>query len=163
MKSSQEAAISRRRGFVVRTVHIGGAENAACFAYPHDDAEGLTQIRVPSLDGQRSALLRVDGVTVGSDRLLVRLGTRQADSFRSRAVRFRLAPVGTAANLVLVPPLLAARPDGTDLRKHLRVPSTGPYRAIASARVEKLVRVQVAVISDCETRLFSRRAAATRR
>ncbi len=34
------------------------------------DAEGLERIRVPGMDGQRSALLRLRGVEVGADRLL---------------------------------------------------------------------------------------------
>lgn len=34
------------------------------------DAEGLTRIRVPGMDGQRSAVLRFEGVRVGADRLL---------------------------------------------------------------------------------------------
>ncbi|MAG33262.1 MAG: pimeloyl-CoA dehydrogenase small subunit [Deltaproteobacteria bacterium] len=34
------------------------------------EAEGLTRIRAPGMDGQRSALLRFEGVTVGGDRLL---------------------------------------------------------------------------------------------
>lgn len=38
------------------------------------DAEGLTRITVPQMDGQKSALLRFDGVQVGADRLLGREG-----------------------------------------------------------------------------------------
>ncbi len=34
------------------------------------DAKGLTRIRVPGMDGQRSAVLRFEGVEVGADRLL---------------------------------------------------------------------------------------------
>ncbi len=34
------------------------------------DAKGLTRIRVPGMDGQRSAVLRFDSVEVGADRLL---------------------------------------------------------------------------------------------
>ena len=34
------------------------------------DAEGLERIRIPTMDGQRSALLRLRGVEVGADRLL---------------------------------------------------------------------------------------------
>jgi len=36
------------------------------------DAKGLTRIRVPGMDGQRTAVLRFDGVEVGADRLLGR-------------------------------------------------------------------------------------------
>ncbi len=43
------------------------------------DAEGLTRIRVPGMDGQRTAVLRLDGVEVGTDRLLGRAG----DAFSS--------------------------------------------------------------------------------
>jgi len=38
------------------------------------DAAGLTRITVPQMDGQKSALLRFDGVQVGADRLLGREG-----------------------------------------------------------------------------------------
>jgi alkylation response protein AidB-like acyl-CoA dehydrogenase len=38
------------------------------------DAKGLTRIRVPGMDGQRTAVLRFDGVEVGADRLLGREG-----------------------------------------------------------------------------------------
>jgi alkylation response protein AidB-like acyl-CoA dehydrogenase len=38
------------------------------------DAPGLTRIRVPGMDGQRTAVLRFDGVSVGADRLLGREG-----------------------------------------------------------------------------------------
>jgi len=38
------------------------------------DAKGLTRIRVPGMDGQRTAVLRLDGVEVGADRLLGREG-----------------------------------------------------------------------------------------
>ncbi len=38
------------------------------------DAKGLTRIRVPGMDGQRTAVLRFDGVEVGVDRLLGREG-----------------------------------------------------------------------------------------
>jgi len=38
------------------------------------DAEGLTRITVPGMDGQRTAVLRFDGVKVGSDRLIGREG-----------------------------------------------------------------------------------------
>ncbi len=38
------------------------------------DAAGLTRIRVPGMDGQRTAVLRFDGVSVGGDRLLGREG-----------------------------------------------------------------------------------------
>ena len=38
------------------------------------DAPGLTRIRVPGMDGQRTAVLRFDGVTVGVDRLIGREG-----------------------------------------------------------------------------------------
>jgi alkylation response protein AidB-like acyl-CoA dehydrogenase len=38
------------------------------------DAQGLTRIRVPGMDGQRTAVLRFDGVQVGADRLLGREG-----------------------------------------------------------------------------------------
>jgi alkylation response protein AidB-like acyl-CoA dehydrogenase len=38
------------------------------------DAPGLSRIRVPGMDGQRSAVLRFDGVSVGADRLLGREG-----------------------------------------------------------------------------------------
>jgi len=38
------------------------------------EAEGLTRIRVPGMDGQRSAVLRFEGVTVGAERLLGREG-----------------------------------------------------------------------------------------
>ena len=38
------------------------------------DASGLTRIRVPGMDGQRTAVLRFDGVSVGADRLLGREG-----------------------------------------------------------------------------------------
>jgi alkylation response protein AidB-like acyl-CoA dehydrogenase len=38
------------------------------------DAEGLTRITVPGMDGQKSAVLRFDGVRVGADRLLGREG-----------------------------------------------------------------------------------------
>jgi alkylation response protein AidB-like acyl-CoA dehydrogenase len=38
------------------------------------DAPGLTRIRVPGMDGQRTAVLRFDGVSVTSDRLLGREG-----------------------------------------------------------------------------------------
>ncbi len=38
------------------------------------EAAGLTRIRVPGMDGQRTAVLRFDGVTVGADRLLGREG-----------------------------------------------------------------------------------------
>lgn len=38
------------------------------------DAEGLTRIRVPGMDGQRTAVLRFDNVRVGADRLLGREG-----------------------------------------------------------------------------------------
>jgi alkylation response protein AidB-like acyl-CoA dehydrogenase len=38
------------------------------------DAKGLTRIRVPGMDGQRTAVLRFDGVEVGGDRLLGREG-----------------------------------------------------------------------------------------
>jgi len=38
------------------------------------DAPGLTRIRVPGMDGQRTAVLRFEGVTVGADRLLGREG-----------------------------------------------------------------------------------------
>jgi alkylation response protein AidB-like acyl-CoA dehydrogenase len=34
------------------------------------DAKGLTRTRVPGMDGQRSAVLRFDGVEVGADRIL---------------------------------------------------------------------------------------------
>ena len=37
-------------------------------------APGLTRIRVPGMDGQRTAVLRFDGVSVGPDRLLGREG-----------------------------------------------------------------------------------------
>ncbi|HEB91734.1 MAG TPA: pimeloyl-CoA dehydrogenase small subunit [Deltaproteobacteria bacterium] len=38
------------------------------------EAKGLTRIRVPGMDGQRTAVLRLDGVEVGADRLLGREG-----------------------------------------------------------------------------------------
>ena len=38
------------------------------------DAKGLTRIRVPGMDGQRTAVLRFEGVEVGPDRLLGREG-----------------------------------------------------------------------------------------
>jgi alkylation response protein AidB-like acyl-CoA dehydrogenase len=38
------------------------------------DAEGLTRIRVPGMDGQRTAVLRFDGVEVAAERLLGREG-----------------------------------------------------------------------------------------
>lgn len=38
------------------------------------DAAGLTRIRVPGMDGQRTAVLKFDGVEVGADRLLGREG-----------------------------------------------------------------------------------------
>lgn len=38
------------------------------------DAAGLTRIAVPQMDGQKSAVLRFDGVEVGADRLLGREG-----------------------------------------------------------------------------------------
>jgi alkylation response protein AidB-like acyl-CoA dehydrogenase len=38
------------------------------------DAKGLTRIRVPGMDGQRTAVLRFEGVEVGADRLLGRAG-----------------------------------------------------------------------------------------
>jgi alkylation response protein AidB-like acyl-CoA dehydrogenase len=38
------------------------------------DAKGLTRIRVPGMDGQRTAVLRFEGVEVGADRLLGREG-----------------------------------------------------------------------------------------
>jgi len=38
------------------------------------EAPGLTRVRVPGMDGQRTALLRFDGVEVGGDRLLGREG-----------------------------------------------------------------------------------------
>ena len=38
------------------------------------DAAGLTRITVPQMDGQKSAVLRFDGVQVGADRLLGREG-----------------------------------------------------------------------------------------
>jgi len=38
------------------------------------DAPGLSRIRVPGMDGQRTAVLRFDGVRVGADRLLGREG-----------------------------------------------------------------------------------------
>jgi alkylation response protein AidB-like acyl-CoA dehydrogenase len=38
------------------------------------DAEGLTRITVPGMDGQKTAVLRFDGVRVGADRLLGREG-----------------------------------------------------------------------------------------
>ncbi|HIE69949.1 MAG TPA: acyl-CoA dehydrogenase, partial [Planctomycetes bacterium] len=38
------------------------------------EAAGLSRIRVPGMDGQRSAVLTLDGVTVGADRLLGREG-----------------------------------------------------------------------------------------
>ena len=38
------------------------------------DAAGLERIRVPQMDGQRSAVLRLDGVVVGEDRLIGREG-----------------------------------------------------------------------------------------
>ncbi len=34
------------------------------------DAPGLSRVRVPGMDGQRTAVLRLDGVSVGADRLL---------------------------------------------------------------------------------------------
>lgn len=38
------------------------------------DAQGLTRIRVPGMDGQRTAVLRFDNVKVGADRVLGREG-----------------------------------------------------------------------------------------
>ena len=55
--------------------HLAEINNTPLSLFVVDgDAAGLTRITVPQMDGQKSALLRFDGVQVGADRLLGREG-----------------------------------------------------------------------------------------
>ncbi len=57
-----------------------GAEAAGLSLFIVDgDAPGLERVRVPGMDGQRSAVVRLNGVQVGAERLLGREGAGFAD------------------------------------------------------------------------------------